>query len=98
MLFSSVYTGRREEASPKGLAYDIVTTLADPYKKQGYSLYMDNFYTSMHLLIDLRLNGFNACGTCRTNRKGFPKVKPKATLNILQIPQGLFSRPYILLE
>ena len=36
-------------------------------------LYTDNFYTSPQLYRTLYDKGFNACGTVRVNRTGFPK-------------------------
>ena len=74
LFFYSVYTGRRENASVNGLGYDVVTKLVQPYTNQGYNIYIDNFYTSINLLKTLQEKGFNACGTARTNRKGFPPV------------------------
>ena len=35
-------------------------------------VYMDNLYTSVALLSDLRVRGILACGTGRANRKGLP--------------------------
>ena len=42
------------------------------YKKQGYIVYMDNFYTSPYLFDNLKvLEATGACGTIRP-RKGLP--------------------------
>lgn len=35
-------------------------------------MYFDNFFSSVDLLLDLRRVGLYACGTLRSNRKGFP--------------------------
>ncbi len=37
-----------------------------------HKLYVDNYYTSPLLFLTLCLNGTNACGTARTNRKSYP--------------------------
>lgn len=53
-----------------GLGYKVVTSLVSQYKHQGYTIYMDYFYSLPALFKDLIQSGFNACGTLRTNRKG----------------------------
>ena len=54
------------------LARKVVDELVVPYANQGYNVWFDNFYTSSTLISSLREQGFNACGTCRVNRKQFP--------------------------
>ena len=50
----SVYRGKHGEVrSGNGLSYDVVVSLMKPYNLQGYSLYIDNFYTSPTLVTDL---------------------------------------------
>lgn len=39
---------------------------------------MDNYYTSVGLLKKLYNNGFQACGTCRSDRIGLPRDVTKA--------------------
>ena len=66
------------EQSDKGRTYDLVTSLLEPYMKQGHTLYVDNYYSSPTLFSDLLDNDTGACGTARSNRKGMP-VKVKQT-------------------
>ena len=47
-----VYTGASER-SEDGLAYSVVMNLMDPYISLYHRLYIDNFYTSPKLLLDL---------------------------------------------
>lgn len=68
----SVYTGKRETPSSKGLAYDVVTRLCDAYLDQGYIIYLDNFYTSTSLFEHLLERKTLSCGTTRKDRRGFP--------------------------
>ncbi|KAJ8349612.1 hypothetical protein SKAU_G00247420 [Synaphobranchus kaupii] len=68
----NVYTGSRD-GRVTDLATKVVEALIQPYKDQGYNLWMDNFYTSPALMVTLRQIGINACGTCRINRKKFPE-------------------------
>lgn len=56
------------------MGYDVVLDLIEGLKYQGYSLYVDNFYTSPNLLRDLFLESVLTTGTYRENRQGFPKV------------------------
>ena len=41
--------------------------------EKGYHLYVDNFYTSLPLFRNLYRKKTPACGTVRSNRKGFPQ-------------------------
>lgn len=70
-----VYTGAIEGKTELNLAHRIVTDLASPYYGSHLSVYMDNFYTSVPLLVDLNVRGVQACGTVRTNRRGLPQTK-----------------------
>lgn len=42
------------------------------YLGSGYRIYMDNFYTSPSLFLELASMKFGACGTYRDNTKGCP--------------------------
>ena len=45
-------------------------SLLENYKKQGYTVYMDNFYTSSYLFYNLNvLEGTGACGTARPRKE-----------------------------
>ncbi len=68
-----LYVGKAVTASDKGLSYDVVMKLIQPFAFQGYKLYFDNFYTSPTLLLDLLNYGFVATGTLNTYRKEVPE-------------------------
>lgn len=48
-----LYIGKSTQSSGKGLSYDVVMKLLEPYFFQGYEVYVDNFYTSPILLKDM---------------------------------------------
>lgn len=83
-----VYTGKRLTKTNFGLGYDVAMSLMDGMFKQGYHLFVDNFYSSPHLFNDLLEKGCRATGTVRENRKGFPnglanaitKKEPRGTI------------------
>ena len=68
-----LYLGRGTQMSGKGLSYDMVMKLVQPFLFQGYELYCDNFYTSPTLLSDLLQLEVVATGTLNANRRGVPK-------------------------
>ena len=67
-----VYTGK-EGNQEKGLSHRVVMDLCRNYFGSNIRVYMDNFYTSPDLLMDLHVRGVMACGTVRANRRGLPK-------------------------
>ena len=59
--------------------------LIEPSLDKGYHLYIDNWYTSVPLLKFLFDHSTLACGTIRSNRKGFPDPVKKAKLKKGQV-------------
>ena len=88
-----LYAGKEEAApdSSLGLAHRVVLDLLedDRLKNKGYHVYMDNFYSSPSLFKDLQAEGFESCGTLRSNRKGIPDDLKSAKL---RKGESLFSR------
>lgn len=75
----SIYQGKGQARSGKGLSYDVVMDLLTSSSLgTGYHIYVDSFYTSPTLFQDLHRNRYGACGTIRENRIGFSKTKIKA--------------------
>ena len=73
-----VYTGKAENESGEvqaehGLTYRVVFDLMKYYFDKGYIVFLDNFYTSYQLFVDLLSKNTGACGTVRSNRFGYPK-------------------------
>uniref|UniRef100_A0A3Q3ENX6 PiggyBac transposable element-derived protein domain-containing protein n=1 Tax=Kryptolebias marmoratus TaxID=37003 RepID=A0A3Q3ENX6_KRYMA len=74
-----IYTGKTFATSEHGLSHDIVMSLIQPAcLGTGYHIYMDNFYTSPKLFMDLANMKYGACGTYRESRKGCPRGKRNA--------------------
>ena len=69
VISSDIYCGANssEPIHPKGLAYGVVMKLVEPLLNKGYSVYMDNFYSSSALFEDLLSKNTCAVGTLRTN-------------------------------
>lgn len=75
----NLYTGKTQKSSEHGVSYDAVMDLIQPsYLGTGYHIYMDDFYTSPKLFMDLAKMNFGACGTFRENRKGCPRGRANA--------------------
>ena len=68
-----VYTGAESDIDKKGVARRVVLDLLNGYQGKNHLLYVDNFYTSAELLLDLLDIGVYCTGTVCTDRKHFPK-------------------------
>lgn len=70
-----MYTGRKAEVEP-GMTKKVVLRLCQPLYNTGHHVYMDNYFSSPSLFVELKTNQLGACGTLRTNRVGVPaKIK-----------------------
>ncbi|XP_051799572.1 piggyBac transposable element-derived protein 4-like [Acanthochromis polyacanthus] len=75
----SVYSGKTDKpegsTGAHGLSYSSVVDLL-PFSVlgSGYTLFVDNFYTSPALFKDLYSKNIACCGTIRKNRVGFPNT------------------------
>ncbi|KAL1258240.1 hypothetical protein QQF64_011484 [Cirrhinus molitorella] len=96
-----VYEGKSSMSTGKGLNYDSVVRLLDlTLLGSGYHVYMDNFYTSPGLLMDLLDKKTLACGTIRSHTQGFPRTRtnelseraPKGSIRWLREGKLLFVR------
>ncbi|CAC5357674.1 unnamed protein product [Mytilus coruscus] len=72
-----VYLGKKRTNivdKSKGLAYAVVTTLCEKLYGQGFRLYVDSFYTTLHLANDLLTNKVYLMGAVRSNSTAMPQV------------------------
>ena len=85
-----IYTGKSADKSDSGLSHDVVMRLVKPLAFQGYELYVDNFYSSPNLFVNLLDHGITATGTFRSNRRGLPPevVALKLALEKSKAPRG----------
>ena len=68
-----VYCGRSDGMTAEhGLGYNVVMKLSTPYHGKGHHIFYDNFFSSVELLRDLLKKATYACGTMRSNRRGYP--------------------------
>ena len=73
VLDFQVYTGATDDVLKDGLGYRVVMDLIEQYQHKAHCLFVDNFYSSPKLFIDLLEKEVYCTGTIRTNRKMFPK-------------------------
>jgi hypothetical protein len=60
-----------------GVPGSIVMTLMKPYLQKGHILYVDNWYTSPKLFLELYKHGTGAVGTVKKNRSSMPFFEEK---------------------
>ena len=71
-----VHQGKSESTTAHGLTFSSVWDLLSfQTLGGGYTLYVDNYYTSPALFEELCKKNFGCCGTIRTNRVGCPKME-----------------------
>ena len=73
VLDFAIYTGAVDGKKTANLGQTVVLKLMEQYRGKGHCLFVDNFYTSPSLLLELLDQGTYCTGTVRANRKGFPK-------------------------
>ena len=87
-----MYAGREEDAQ-QGLAYNVVTSICHGLFDKNHRLFMDNFYTSVPLFLELLNRGMYAVGTVRRNRKFLPKeIISDAATKALARGQSIYRR------
>ncbi|CAH1974499.1 unnamed protein product [Acanthoscelides obtectus] len=67
-----IYTGKNGENAEKNLGARVVTDLTRSLVNGHHIVYFDNYFTSLMLLRQLKLDKIYACGTIRQNRVGIP--------------------------
>lgn len=67
-----LYQGRKENPE-YGLGEGIVLSLSKSLEGLGCEVYIDNFFNSPKLQVELLSKRIFACGTCQSNRKNMPK-------------------------
>ena len=82
VLDFDIYTGAEADPVKKGLGYRVVMKLMEQYQGKGHCVFIDNFYTSPQLLLDLLAHSTYCVGTVKTNRKDFPvQLIPEETMD-----------------
>ena len=85
-----MYTGKQGDTVEKGLPSRVVKSLTQEMKGKNFHVYFDNFFNSFDLLNDLVSDDIYACGTARSNRRGFPEALKK-----LSSQTGIYTYTYI---
>jgi hypothetical protein len=78
LLHFEIYEGKEDDPSDEGATYDTVIRMTQQYQNQHLTLYTDSWFTSPALMNALQEKGIRMCGSVRSNRKGLPKMDPKA--------------------
>ncbi len=84
----NLYCGKSTRSSGKGLSYDVVLKLVEPYFFQDYQVFFDNFYTSPILLNDRIAREVVATGTLNISRKEVPQEVAIMKSYIAKLPRG----------
>ena len=78
-LCFQLYKGKSDTGQEHGLSYRVVLNLMDGYTNKNHHLYVDNFYASPKLLLDLEAKCTFCCGTVRIDHSQFSQ-RFKSTL------------------
>lgn len=70
--FNLYFSTRGQPISSNGLWHNIVMQLVQPSMFQGYQLFIDNFYTTPKIVLELLLLGSFTIGTLNATRRGVP--------------------------
>ena len=74
-----VYLGKVGKMFEERLCERVVKDLTRPLVGKYYTIYCDNFFTTTKLFEDLLNDSIYACGTLRSDRKGYPDQFKKYT-------------------
>ena len=69
-----VYKGKDGKKTEKGLGGNVVMKLTQHIHGHYHHIFIDNYFNSIDLLVDLLKNKTYACGTIRKDRVGFPST------------------------
>ena len=73
-----IYTGKLNETAETELGLRVVTDLTRDLVRKDYSIYCDNFFSSVTLMHKMMADRIKCCATTRSNRRQFPKrLQPK---------------------
>lgn len=67
-----LYTGKVGNIAEKNLGARVVTDMTRSLVNKNFIVYFDNYFTSLPLLRQLKLENIHACGTVRKDRKELP--------------------------
>ncbi|WAQ98514.1 hypothetical protein MAR_022887, partial [Mya arenaria] len=91
-----IYTGKNTfsaERSPEfSMTEQVCIKMMNGYENRGHTLHMVNFYSSPRLFQELKVQGFGACGTVRSNRKFIPFDMQPSALALDKGDDSVFMR------
>ncbi|KAK3594436.1 hypothetical protein CHS0354_000258 [Potamilus streckersoni] len=78
-----LYVGKSNiPASENGKTYDLAMDMMHNFFGQGYTLFMDSYYLSLSLFLDLWELGTSAIGTVQSTRQGIPQTLKDKKLTV----------------
>ena len=78
-----VYQGKVGDKPEKGLGANVVMRLTESISGRYHHVYFDNYFTGIDLLLNLLKKDTYACGTMRSDTRGFP-TRLKAHVDCLK--------------
>ena len=68
----NIYAGKLTKKRDMGLAKKAVLALTEPFEGINHVIYLDNYFTSLDLIVELRQKHIYSVGTTRCDSKGLP--------------------------
>lgn len=81
VLNFELYTGKKGHSAEKKLGERVVLSMSDILCGNYYTIYFDNYFTSVDLMEQLKAKNILACGTVNKTRINLPKFKYDKSLN-----------------
>ena len=86
-----IYAGKVSAKREEGLAKKVVLRLTEPFQGINHVLYIDNYFTSVDLAVQLRQKQIYTVGTVRYDSKGLPSSLKGMKANKKTLEKGTYK-------